>query len=528
MSTRSYNTLYGNQAKSVESPAGYSKEVKLVQFMMQEYGGVNFAINVIDSLVEFAKRFRKSDKKYQMVMTLLKYGTPAAILTSDLVSKYRKYCKIKAGDDNVHNEKETKIFQLLGIDKPKNCHLFQTRLDLGRDVSYWIFEKPDTKAFKIKAFHEYENLGGIQDIWKIESGNVFVTIEYRERMFVWNFSFQKYDGELTVHSSDMTTIYKADCDNNHMVQELKREIFKEFLNSFDTRKNVLYYYFGLHGRERHPPKREINQFNIDKFAKEIRKVLDRKKKRGYVFVGVPGVGKSSIIRELEAIITEYPIIYLPAGNFTGQALIRDTFSTLAHIQPCIAILEDIDSFDFKEKNSSLGAFLDEIDDVNKKLNIVFIATVNDTDLVHYSLINRPGRLDQVIMLHPPSTKEDIYHVMNVCYGKQDKEIAKTPFMTMQEIQPVLFDAIMKSHFTQADICEIIEKGLLLSDIIDNDVLMESTRDLVASKEAIRKCNFSSKNPYGDQGCPTPDVTEAQLVSDISEEISTMLKKDKAT
>ena len=159
-------------------------------------------------------------------------------------------------------------------------------------------------------------------------------------------------------------------------------------------------------------------------------------------------------------------------------------------------MEDMDSYDFKDKKKDLGVFLDEMDDVNGKLKAFFIATINDTSLVHYSLINRPGRFDQVYLLDVPKHQEEVYTVMKTRYDKnKDKDPAiKTEFFEFKEMDKQLLQEIIQNKFTQADICEIIEKALLLSSEITIEDIWQGLKDLESSKQAIASCNFSGKDP----------------------------------
>lgn len=86
--------------------AGYSKDVKLIPFLLQEYGNIEFVNVVTGSVLDFLKRFHKDKKRYQAVCNILKYGIPAVVATSDLIYKYKKYREIKSGENNLYNEKK--------------------------------------------------------------------------------------------------------------------------------------------------------------------------------------------------------------------------------------------------------------------------------------------------------------------------------------------------------------------------------------------------------------------------------------
>lgn len=483
-----------NYATKTE-PAGYSKypkEIKFHQFLLLEYGNSDFAIDIADSILSFAQKFFRGKKKYQTTVTLLKYGIPAAILTSQIVEKFKKYRKIKSGDNGIYDQKQRELIELMGIDNKRLCEVRSLDFPLGREVFNWIFQKSKTTKFKVLGFYNYDGLKPIADVFAVDSGVIFILIEFEGEKIVIeaNILFSMQD-ECMVRSPILH--HTGDPEKP---PRLKATIFKEFIDHYDTTNNVIY----LHSNEmrtfpRQHIKEETLQFNMDRFADEIRKVLKRGKKRGFAFVGVPGTGKSTIIRKLESVITEYPIVYATQSNFLSEYDIAETFMTMSYLQPCIVILEDLDSYDLKDKKRNLGVFLDCIDDVNNRLNVVFLATINDTSLVHYSLINRPGRLDQVIMVKAPQNREGVHKVMQTRYLKNlGEDTGRKEFMPIEDVDESLMAQILSKEYTQADICEIIEKALLLSDDITNETLLKSLKELEESKRAIERCNFRGQDP----------------------------------
>ena len=492
---------------------GYSKDISLFWFLLNEYGTFEFVIDLADSVIDLGRRFFKDKKRYQQALTIMKYGVPAAVFTFQLASKMHQYRKIKSGNNNIYNEREDKVKQVLDIAKKKDICIGQDELLLGKDVFYWLFKMPKTEGFKIIGYFNYENLQPVADVWKIEQGTMLIVLEYDGARFAWitNMVATVLDDMLVRESF----IYYQSMDFEKKLR-LKAAIYKEFLNHFDIKNNIICLHpSGLHAFPRQDAQEQIRQFDIKKFAAEIKKVLGRKKKRGFAFVGIPGTGKSTIIKKLENEITDYPIVYTTAANYSSQFEIQETFTTIMFIQPCIVIMEDLDSYDLRDKKSNLGVFLDLIDDVNQRLNAVFIATINDTSLVHYTLINRPGRLDQVIMIKPPQDIEEVFSVMRMRFMKNKKndENIRGDFLPLGEIDRKILDEIVKAQYTQADICEVIEKALLLEDAITNDTLRESLKKLKDSKEAIKACNFKGEDPRGDlDNRPTEDRAVGRSVN----------------
>jgi len=491
-----------SQLATIE-PAGQdsSDENKsLIKYLIREYGNPTFIIEITDSIISLAKRFKRNNRSYQTCMSLLQHAIPAGVFTSELFSKIQAFREMQHGEKSMFDRKTMRIVEMLGVKKEdflteeNGYRMYVANFDLGREVSSWMIKGPDTKSFKIIGIYQ-PDLKMIDDINSIGRGEAFVVIKYKEEKFVWEASFFKSEMDDSIHftSSQVNAIsIKADDEATFAtINKMKNDVFKEFVSSLDVASNVIVL-DGLNSMSTRPRVREeepVNQFNLDKLEKEIEKVLSRGKKRGYSFVGIPGTGKTSIIRWLEARFSKRLVVHITPTSFSSSVTIKDTFNTIRHLQPCIVIIEDMDSFDFAEKNSRLACFLEEIDDIHQRLNAVIVSTVNDTNLVHYSLMNRPGRTDQVYMLNPPSSTEEVYGVLST---KACKEKYVLP--SLVKIDRKLLLRIIKNKFTQADICEVINKMTLLSDKYSNKVLVESIKSLEDSKKAIDMCKFHNKEP----------------------------------
>lgn len=541
--------LYANEPEAAENKAvgyAYDRSWKgLSSFLLNRYNNSpTFLIDVAQSAAKFAKRMKIGNGRFRRVMDVIEYGTPAVVLTSNLFSKLREFHRITTEKPNVYTEKEIKIRRLLGFSDPErdDDRLFiATGFDVGKDVCVWVSERPKTQEFTIEGFYK-QDLQSAQDLWDIEHGSVFILIDFEERKFVWELSYYKFEDKLSINSSTIYYVASEQENGREALDEadeptvgmsaptlvgetkspirerLKSAVFKDFLRHFDVSSNVIYISRGLRSRKRVKFGENVNQFDILSFGNEIRKVLKRGRKRGYAFVGVPGTGKSTIIRKLEGALRDYPMVYLTADNFNLPYEVKETFKTISYMQPCIVVLEDLDSYNFEEKNERLGVFLDCIDDVNRTLNAVFIATINDTKLVHYTLINRPGRLDQVILINPPQSAQEAYEVMQARFGKLtsgDPSICPE-FPGLDSLDESIFDAVLGNSMTQADICELVEKAVLVEDAVTNGSLHISIESILMSKRAIQVCNFGGNNPYEASGAPVGDGSETPHIVELKE------------
>lgn len=492
---RRFSSLMNDAPREEAVSPGYSKNVKFFQFLIHEYRNIGFVLEVLESIIVFLSRFWLKNKKYQRVINLLKYGVPAGVFISDFLNKIKAYRMIKSGKNSVSNESIDKYKELFDITKD-NVRVDNYPFMLGSEVTRWMLQRPKTESFKILGYHQWDNLQNITDTYKEDDSTLITAIEMGEAKFAWmTRMFCSTEDDLYLRFSDIYTTM----EHISKINDLKGKIFREFIQHFDTTNNVLLLSSGgLSTYPRQDVVEKPEQFNIQQFSSEIRKILQRGKKRGFVFVGVPGTGKSTIIHCLEAIITEYPIVYVSSNCFISPSVVKETFNTLRYIQPCVVIIEDLDSCELKDKKQALGEFLEQIDDVDSTLNIALLTTVNDTSLVHYSLINRPGRFDEVIKIETPHSAGEIYNIMQCRFRKnkaRESNVEIPKFISFEKINKDYLNEILSKKYTQADVCEVIEKSLLISDDFTNETFRESLESLERSKKALRECDFGGNDPF---------------------------------
>jgi len=127
-------------------------------------------------------------------------------------------------------------------------------------------------------------------------------------------------------------------------------------------------------------------------------------KRGLLFLGPPGNGKTHMIKGL-ANELEVPCLYV--RNFTSRYgtphLNIDTcFAKARDLAPCLLILEDLDSLVDDENRS---AFLNEMDGFYSNRGILTLATTNHPERLDPAILDRPSRFDRKFTFELPAEKE---------------------------------------------------------------------------------------------------------------------------
>jgi hypothetical protein len=141
---------------------------------------------------------------------------------------------------------------------------------------------------------------------------------------------------------------------------------------------------------------QIEEFwGREDFFKELGLVF----KRGVMFYGPAGCGKTSIIRLLSNEIIKRGGIVLSITDIDNDQDILLKLREVEPNRPIMCIFEDIEKLtENKETESNVLSFLDGEKQIG---NVINVATTNKPDLLEDRLLKRPGRFDLVIGLNPP-------------------------------------------------------------------------------------------------------------------------------
>jgi SpoVK/Ycf46/Vps4 family AAA+-type ATPase len=130
-------------------------------------------------------------------------------------------------------------------------------------------------------------------------------------------------------------------------------------------------------------------------------------RRGYLFWGSPGNGKSATLR----VMASHPHIRAYALDLSDMeeksADVLHLFEKAAANTPALVLLEDIDrAFPTEGKRTreravSFQTLLNCLDGVGTQDGIIVVATANDPTCLDPAILKRPGRFDRVVQFRNP-------------------------------------------------------------------------------------------------------------------------------
>jgi hypothetical protein len=127
-------------------------------------------------------------------------------------------------------------------------------------------------------------------------------------------------------------------------------------------------------------------------------------KRGILFVGPPGNGKTHCLRASIRLL-DVPCLYVQsiATKYeTEDSCIRSVFGHARELTPCCLVFEDLDAM-ITPKNRSF--FLNQLDGFEQNDGILTIATTNHPDRLDPAIVDRPSRFDRKYHFGLPARPE---------------------------------------------------------------------------------------------------------------------------
>jgi len=123
-------------------------------------------------------------------------------------------------------------------------------------------------------------------------------------------------------------------------------------------------------------------------------------KKGLLFYGRPGTGKTHTIHHLAIQLPDHTTLLITAEQV---GLLDHYFQLARFLQPCIIVIEDVDliarsreSMGGPCEESLLNKLLNEMDGLREDAEIIFVLTTNRPQALEAAIASRPGRVDQAI------------------------------------------------------------------------------------------------------------------------------------
>jgi hypothetical protein len=198
-------------------------------------------------------------------------------------------------------------------------------------------------------------------------------------------------------------------------EELKQEFSEIMTRVFIEKVNKSQNFIKIKGRQFDiSPRKEISakirNIDVDNLVISMRNTLSNDRRRGIMFAGEPGVGKTIAVHKIINMFRDNLVFWVSPESLQTTKSIRDTFKTFKLFKNSIIVFDDIDSANLTSKDEITNVFLEELDGTSDLTGFI-IGVVNDPSLIHPALIGRPERFDEAIEVKKPSTEIEITEIL---------------------------------------------------------------------------------------------------------------------
>lgn len=275
--------------------------------------------------------------------------------------------------------------------------------------------------------------------------------------------------------------------------EIQQIMYELYIEKVDTRKNfVMINGTKLEVCERVEIKENITNVDINKISRAITKILDEESRRGVVFVGEPGVGKTISVHKIVNKFKDRLVFWVSADSINSTMGIRNVFKIFKMFKNSIVVFDDLDAAPFTSKDEITTEFLKHLDGKNNKdLTGFYIATVNDPSKIHMTVINRPERFDDVVLVKNPSKHSEVtsiifskarergYYPENEYDENEWEAKGKITFdIDCDELKEIT-NQIIEAEFTQVQVSGLVSDCHTYTE--DDTINLELLRDAVQSR-----------------------------------------------
>jgi ATPase family associated with various cellular activities (AAA) len=191
-------------------------------------------------------------------------------------------------------------------------------------------------------------------------------------------------------------------------------------------------------------------------------------RRGYLFWGQPGNGKTAAIRVMAAhpFIQPYALDLSDSEEKNGNII--HLFEKAAENSPALVILEDLDrAFPMEGKRTqeravSFQTLLNCLDGVGTQDGLIVVATANDPTCLDPAILKRPGRFDRVVQFRNPDAdlRREYYSRLSSTLAGEQFEIAieKTDGFSFAQLREtyILGSQSAFEHGREVSVADVIE------------------------------------------------------------------------
>ncbi len=286
---------------------------------------------------------------------------------------------------------QTWYFELENFIRDGHCSVIEEKSVFHQTKTEW-------EGGGVELKHSIEN-AWLNVLWKGHLLDV-VLISWAEtscrRRFHWIVADEKQIAE-----DFFSAVCEWSCEVRGEILVYHDGYFRKEKQLFESIKSATFDNLILPDSLKHQIQNDFQQFFA---SREVYERYNIPWKRGAIFIGPPGNGKT---HTLKALINQLgkPCLYIrsfKAEYSTEEENMGEVFKRARMTTPCVIVLEDLDSM-IDDNNRAF--FLNELDGFHSNTGMVVLASTNHPEKLDSSILDRPSRFDRKYYFQLPADVE---------------------------------------------------------------------------------------------------------------------------
>lgn len=524
---------------AIESSRGPKSEDKLASakdqnifgYMADSFGGFSVAMGAIKTATACATKLFPDNEKYQRVVRIAEGTIPVAMTVNKIWDAAKRYINNRKPPKKYVDKEKVFFGHMLDVDEEVSYLERRFEYDADRDnvpmspVEEWMLTMPNGKSIETVVVID-SKYDIVEDLSKLPiMGMYYVVYMIGGKIPI----ALKIDKDFLGRTREIKMMY----DGKYKYASIQMLCCYAYIESLDFKENVITFKGPreIEVSPRHKVEHRVYQMK-DYMFKEIRKSMEKRKKRCYALVGSPGTGKTTIVNKIVDEMRDVPAIYIPCsiGN-DNKGKMAWALLMSRMISPCIVILEDIDSLPLQHKHSEyLDLFIEYLDAAKYDNPVTYLVTLNEPEQVHESLMDRRGRFDRLMLVTPPKERSEVDEVMGNVYMREMGK--KMPKGLLSE---EFYEIARGAELRQSDFAEIVNRVKINDMPLSPSSFTETIKDICDSQELINrfkerkaaknKVSSTCDNPVGSSSCMSMSSDSRSVATLVADTIGGTVEED---
>lgn len=218
-------------------------------------------------------------------------------------------------------------------------------------------------------------------------------------------------------------------------------------------------------------------------------------RRGYLFYGPPGNGKTSAIRAMlsDRSVSAFSIDFA-SFDLTNESL-SDLFEAAQRAVPSMLIFEDLDRV-YNDKGETefhtritLQHLLNCLDGLGSSDGTIVVATANHPKRLDPAILRRPGRFDRVVPFHPPTLSLRVEYFRKLAVAISDEKAIEA---AAQDSEGFSFAQLREAYILAGQIAfQRDDEGIRGEDLLEGVAGVKRSANGANGQLSEREAGFAS-------------------------------------